>query len=136
VKDIIEELRTRGKTIIMSTHQMHQVEALCNRILLISAGRNVLYGDVARIKRDFAGNVIEIEGHGDFEHLTGVLECRRHNSAWSLTLKPGVDPQSVLREIMRQEGVMLERFELAEPSLEDIFVTVVQGQAQEQPREE
>ncbi len=126
VKDIIEELRQQGKTIIMSTHQMYQVEALCTRIVLINRGRTVLYGEVDRIKRDFAGNALTLEGHGDFERLPGVLEARRHNSAWSLTLKPGADPQDVLRALMQQEGARIERFEIAEPSLDDIFVTVVQ----------
>lgn len=126
VKDIIEELRQQGKTIIMSTHQMYQVEALCNRIVLINRGRTVLYGEVDRIKRDFAGNALTLEGHGDFENLPGVLEVRRNNGAWSLTLQPGSDPQDVLRALMRQEGARIERFEIAEPSLDDIFVTVVQ----------
>jgi len=126
VKDIIEELRQQGKTIIMSAHQMHQVEELCNRILLIDHGRNVLYGEVNKIKRDFAGNALAIEGQGDFTNLPGVLEARQHNSAWHLTLDVGVDPQDVLRALVRQEDVKLERFEIAEPSLEDIFVTVVQ----------
>ncbi|MBN2002299.1 MAG: ATP-binding cassette domain-containing protein [Anaerolineae bacterium] len=126
VKDIIEELRQQGKTIIMSTHQMYQVEALCNRIVLINRGRAVLYGEVERIKRDFAGNALTLEGHGDFEHLPGVLEVRRNNGAWHVTLEPGFDPQDVLRALMNQEGGRLERFELAEPSLDDIFVTVVQ----------
>jgi ABC-2 type transport system ATP-binding protein len=126
VKDIIEELRQQGKTIIMSAHQMHQVEELCNRILLIDHGRNVLYGEVNKIKRDFAGNALAIEGQGDFTNLPGVLEARQHNSAWHLTLDVGVDPQDVLRALVRQDDVKLERFEIAEPSLEDIFVTVVQ----------
>jgi len=139
VKDIIEELRQQGKTIIMSAHQMHQVEALCNRILLIDHGRNVLYGEVSKIKRDFAGNALAIAGQGDFaalfdrarlpDTLPGVLEARQHNSAWHLTLGMGVDPQAVLWALMQQEGVRLERFEIAEPSLEDIFVTVVQRRA-------
>lgn len=126
VKDIIEELRQQGKTIIMSTHQMHQVEALCNRIVLINQGRDVLYGEVDAIKRDFAGNALTIEGQGDFTGLPGVLEARRHNGTWNLTLDVGVSAQNVLREIVRRDGVKLERFEIAEPSLEDIFVTVVQ----------
>ncbi len=132
VKDIIEELRQQGKTIIMSAHQMHQVEALCNRILLINHGRNVLYGEVSQIKRDFAGNALTIEGQGDFADLPGVLEARRHNGAWNLTLAAGVDSQDVLRAIMRRDNVKLERFEIAEPSLEDIFVTVVQGAGHEE----
>jgi len=126
VKDIIEELRQQGKTIIMSAHQMHQVEALCNRIVLINRGRTVLYGEVSKIKRDFAGNALTIEGQGDFTGLPGVLEARRHNGTWNLTLDVGVDSQDVLRAIMRRDNVRLERFEIAEPSLEDIFVTVVQ----------
>jgi ABC-2 type transport system ATP-binding protein len=126
VKDIIEELRQQGKTIIMSTHQMHQVEALCNRIVLIDRGHTVLYGEVDKIKRDFSGNALTIEGQGDFTALSGVLEARQHNGTWNLTLATGVDSQDVLREIVRQDGVKLERFEIAEPSLEDIFVTVVQ----------
>jgi len=142
VKDIIEELRQQGKTIIMSAHEMYQVEALCNRILLIDHGRNVLYGEVSKIKRDFAGNALAIVGQGDFATLfdsarlpavlPGVLEARQHNSAWHLTLDVGVDPQDVLRALMRQEGVRLERFEIAEPSLEDIFVTVVQRAGHEE----
>ncbi len=126
VKDIIEELRERGKTIIMSTHQMYQVEALCNRIVLINQGRTVLYGEVDEIKHDFAGNALTIEGQGDFSGLDNVLEARQHNGTWSLTLEPGTDPQAVLRTLVEQPEVKLERFEIAEPSLEDIFVTVVQ----------
>ncbi len=132
VKEIIEELRQQGKTIIMSAHQMHQVEALCNRIVLIDHGRNVLYGEVAQIKRDFAGNALTIEGQGDFTDLPGVVEARRHNGTWNLTLDVGVDSQDVLRAIMRQDNVKLERFEIAEPSLEDIFVTVVQHAGHEE----
>jgi ABC-2 type transport system ATP-binding protein len=135
VKDIIDELREEGKTIIMSTHQMHQVEALCNRILLISQGRDVLHGPVDTIKRQFAGNAIELEGEGDFNGLPGVLEARRHNGTWNLTLETGADPQEVLNALITRNGTKLERFELAEPSLEDIFVTVVQDEdrAQETP---
>ena len=97
VKDIIEELQQRGKTIIMSTHQMYQVEALCNRIVLINRGHTVLNGEVNAIKQSFAGNTIELEGQGDFTDLPGVLQLRQHNSTWSLTLEGGTDPQNVLR---------------------------------------
>ena len=132
VKDIIEELRQQGKTIIMSTHQMHQVEALCNRIVLINRGQAVLYGTVDAIKHDFAGNALTIEGHGDFAQLPGVLEVRHQNNhTWNLTLEPGANPQDVLRALLNQPDIKVERFEIAEPSLEDIFVTVVQSHKEE-----
>jgi ABC-2 type transport system ATP-binding protein len=138
VKTIIEEQRQSGRAIIMSTHQLYQVEALCNRIVLIHRGRSVLYGDVEQIKRDFAGNAVLISGHGDFGQLAsipGVLEVRqppegdlRDNGAWHLALAPGTDPWEIFRALAARDRLRIERFELAAPSLDDIFITVVQAE--------
>jgi ABC-2 type transport system ATP-binding protein len=130
VKEIIEEQRQAGKTIVMSTHQMYQVEALCNRIVLINEGRTVLDGEVEKIKRDFAGNAVVVEGQGDFADLPGVLETRRENRAWHMALEPGTDPQDVFGALAARDGIKIERFEIAEPSLDDIFITVVQGKGE------
>jgi ABC-2 type transport system ATP-binding protein len=126
VKQVFEEQRQAGKSILMSTHQMYQVEALCNRIVLIDRGRTVLYGKVHEIKRNFAGNAVVLEGQGDFARIPGVLETRSHNGTWHLALEIGTDPQAIFRELAAREDVKVERFELAEPSLDDIFVNVVQ----------
>ena len=128
VKQILEEQRQAGATIIMSTHQMYQVEALCNRIVLIHEGRTVLYGTVEQIKRDFAGHAVVVEGQGDFTHLPGVLETRRQNGEWHMALEPGTSPQDVFRALAARDGIRVERFEIAEPSLDDIFITVVQAE--------
>jgi len=125
VKEIIEEQSAAGKAVIMSTHQMYQVEALCSRIVLIDHGSTVLYGRVDEIKRQFAGNAVTLEGQGDFANLAGVLEARRHNGAWHLTLAAGTSAQDIFRVLAAQDGVKIERFEIAEPSLEDIFIHVV-----------
>jgi len=125
IKQIFEEQRQAGKSILMSTHQMYQVEALCDRIVLIDEGRTVLYGPVREIKRNFAGNAITIEGQGDFGLIPGVLEARQHNGTWHLALEVGTDPQTVFQALASRGGVRIERFELAEPSLDDIFVQVV-----------
>lgn len=128
VKQVFEEQREAGKAIIMSTHRMYQVEALCNRIVLINDGRSVLYGLVHEIKRNFAGNAVVLEGQGNFDHVPGVLEARKHNGSWHMALELGADPQAVFRSLAARENLRIERFELAEPSLEDIFVNVVVGQ--------
>jgi len=127
VKDILAEQRAAGRAIIMSTHLMHQVEALCNRIALIEAGRAVLYGTVAEIKRSFAGNAVAVHGQGDFSGVPGVAEARQDNGFWHLGLQIGADPQGVLRALLARPNVKIDRFELAEPSLDDIFVNVVQN---------
>jgi ABC-2 type transport system ATP-binding protein len=129
VKQILEEQRGAGRSILMSTHQMYQVEALCDRIVLIDEGRTVLYGAVHDIKRNFAGNAVIVEGQGDMTNIPGVLEARRQNGTWHLALEIGTDPQAVFRTLAARDNVKIERFELEEPSLDDIFANVVQGGA-------
>jgi ABC-2 type transport system ATP-binding protein len=126
-KQIIEEQRQAGKTVIMSTHQMHQVEALCNRIVLINRGSTVLYGEVDKIKRDFAGNAVVVEGQGDFSSIPGVMEARPENGEWHLILENEATPQDIFRTLATREDITVERFEIAEPALDDIFIAVVQN---------
>ena len=125
IKQIFEEQRQAGRSILMSTHQMYQVEALCDRIVLIDEGRTVLYGSVREIKRNFAGNAIMLEGQGNFAQIPGVLEARQQNGTWHLALEIGTDPQTIFQALASYVDVRIERFELAEPSLDDIFVQVV-----------
>ena len=131
VKQIIDEQRSAGKTVIMSTHQMHQVEALCNRIVLINRGEAVLRGPLDEVRQRYAGNAVVIRGRGDFSGLPGVLESRREDDHLHLSLAAGTDPRSVLQALTQRDDVFIEQFEVAQPSLEDIFVRVVQDEAQE-----
>jgi ABC-type uncharacterized transport system ATPase subunit len=87
---------------------------------------------VDEIKRNFAGNTVTIEGQGDFDGLPGVLETRIENGDWHLTLETGVSPQDVLQAVAARDDVKVERFEIAEPSLDDIFVSVVGGPVTEE----
>jgi len=127
IEDIIREQQQAGKTIVMSTHQMYQVEALCSRIALINKGRTVLYGEVDQIKHNFAGNAIAVKGQGDFTNVPGVLETRQTNGDWHMALAAGTNPQDVFKALAARDGLKIERFEIAEPSLDDIFISVVQG---------
>jgi ABC-2 type transport system ATP-binding protein len=127
VEDIIREQQAAGKTIIMSTHQMHQVEQMCGRIALINRGRTVLYGEVDQIRRNFAGNAVSVKGQGNFANVPGALETRHVNGDWHIALAPGTSPQDVFHTLAARDGIKIERFEIAEPSLDDIFISVVQG---------
>lgn len=133
VQQIIQEQADAGKTLIMSTHQMYQVEAMCTRIVLINRGHSVLYGRVDEIKRRFAGHAVAVVGRGDFSRVPGVLEARPpgDNGAWHLALQPGQEPHELLRALACRTDVSIDRFEIAEASLDDIFVAVVQGQRAE-----
>jgi ABC-2 type transport system ATP-binding protein len=127
VKDLLEEQRERGVTIIMSTHQMHQVEELCDRIVLIDHGKVMLYGNLDEIRRRFSGHAVLVRATGDLPAVPGVLHSESHNAATRLILSPETAPMEVLRALVAQ-NVEVEQFEVAMPTLDEIFIRVVQGQ--------
>jgi ABC-2 type transport system ATP-binding protein len=129
VKDLLREERERGATIIMSTHQMNQVEELCDRLVLINRGTVVLYGVLDEIRRKYAGQELLVRSTGLLpDTLPGVLSREPHNrSGILLKLATGVNPQDVLRYLV-QQGVVLEQFEIDMPTLDEIFIQVVKGE--------
>jgi ABC-2 type transport system ATP-binding protein len=127
VKSLLRDLHAQGVTIIMSTHQMHQVEELCDRIMLINHGRVVLYGDLDEIRQKFAGHAVLVRTKGLLPSVAGVERVESHNAASILTLSQGVSPQDVLKSMVAQ-NVALEQFEIATPTLDEIFIRVVQGE--------
>lgn len=124
VKDLMRELRLEGVTLIMSTHQMHQVEELCDRILLINEGLNVLYGNLGDIRREYAGNEVLVRIDGDIPSLPYVQDMIHHNSATKLYLTEDATPQDVLSALIDQ-NIAVEKFEIALPTLDEIFIRVV-----------
>jgi ABC-2 type transport system ATP-binding protein len=110
----------------MSTHQMHLVEELCDRILLINKGRDVLYGNLDEIRRRFSGHAVLVRAVGDLPDLRGVKDIQPHNHAVKLSLDERTTPQDVFKALAASNTI-LERFEIAIPSLDEIFIRVVDG---------
>jgi len=126
VKDLLLEERARGVTIVMSTHQMYQVEELCDRLVLINHGKVALYGRLDEIRRRYAGKELLVRvGQALPEHLPGVTAIERKNGSFLLKLTAEASPQDVLKELV-QADINLERFEIAYPTLDEIFIQVVQ----------
>ena len=126
LKTILLEEQARGKTVILSTHNMNQVEEMCDRILLIDHGRAVLYGPLEEIKERYAEHAVILECSTLPEGLRGVQRSERHNRAYELILEPDATPQSLLRQLVEAD-VVVDRFEVATPPLEQIFIDVVGG---------
>jgi len=131
IKGLIQDLQAAGKTIVLSAHQMNLVEELCDRIVLISRGKAVLYGALADIKRDFAPHAVRVktgpDGSDDLTGIPGVREIKPTGAALLLELDdttPQATPQAVLAELVRR-GVDVQSFEVASVPLNDIFVQVV-----------
>jgi ABC-2 type transport system ATP-binding protein len=123
LKDLIRDLKNKGKTIIMSTHLMNDIEELCDRLLMINKGRAVLYGSLAEVKANYRNNAVLVETTGALGTIEGVLEQRPHNGAVELKLDAKTTPQMLLERLV-QKGIVVNRFELSTPSLTEIFIKV------------
>jgi ABC-2 type transport system ATP-binding protein len=126
LKSILLEEQAQGKTIILSTHNMNQVEEMCNRILLINYGQAVLYGPLEEIKTQYAEHAVILECDELPEGLAGVDRVEQHNHTYELVLEPDTLPKAILRQLVEAD-VTIDRFEVATPPLEEIFISVVEG---------
>jgi len=128
VKDLLIEERDKGTCIVMCTHQMHQVEELADRIVLINKGKSMLYGDLQDVRRQFASDAVLVR---TTETLPASLPCVReitpHNSAMLLKFNQGCTSQDVLKALV-ERNIHLEQFELAMPTLDEIFIQVVKDE--------
>jgi len=124
IKDILVDLKREGKTIILSTHQMDQVERMCDRILLINQGKRVLYGSLTEIKSNYKESVV-VEYEGKLKRVEGVKKVNDYGKYAELSLEEDTDPQEILKKLVEVVGV--RRFELKAPSLNEIFIEVVEN---------
>ncbi|MCY3801718.1 MAG: ATP-binding cassette domain-containing protein [Chloroflexi bacterium] len=124
IKDFIAELSGESVAIMLSTHQMTDVEELCDRVIMINKGSVVLDGGLAEIRRRFASGELFVASRPAPEGLEGVIESRADGAGHALRLAVGQTPEGVLRQLL-DRGASIDRFEPATPSLEQIFVRVV-----------
>jgi ABC-2 type transport system ATP-binding protein len=127
VKDLLIEQRSAGKTIVMCTHQMNQVEMLCDRIVLVDHGKVLLYGGLQEIRDQFATHEVLINTTSQLpSSLAGVAEIRDEGSMTRLIPEPNVSTQEILKNLVAS-GVELNTFEIATPTMDEVFIKVVQG---------
>lgn len=127
LKEAFVEMRDRGKTLIFSTHQMEQVEELCESIAIIDRGRVVVAGAVRDVKRAMGRQVVRLATDGDgrgtewLETLPGVTITAERADFVELRVPADREPDSILRAAL-DRGERVTLFEISDPSLEEIFV--------------
>jgi len=124
LKGMFADLRNQGKAVILSTHQMNQIEELSDRILMINNGKNVLYGDLTEIRSRYRGNSVLLDFEGELGEIPGVTGKRQHKGYIELILDGKTTPQQVLAHLASR-GLVINRFEVATPSLNEIFLKEV-----------
>jgi len=123
LKDLVIDMKNQGKAVVLSTHQMNQVEELCDRILMIDNGRTILYGNLADIKSKYRSNSVILDFEGELGQVVGVTEKRAHKGYVELVLDANATPKQILERLV-STGIIINRFELATPSMHEIFLKV------------
>jgi ABC-2 type transport system ATP-binding protein len=126
LKDILLELRAQNIAIVFSTHQMEQVEKLCDNICLINKGREVLGGALMEIKKNYGTNSVHLEYDGDGSFLKTIAFVKRadvYQNYAELELTDIARSNELLATVNGK--VALRKFEIVEPSLNSIFINVV-----------
>ena len=126
LEDVLKRRRAEGSTVLLSTHQMNKVEQQCDRALMINRGHMVLYGNVADIRRQHAGNEYILQADGNPRPVPGVKSMEAENGDWRMALEKSAHPAAVLKALLDQ-GLAVRAFVPVVPPLEDIFVHVVQA---------
>ena len=125
VDDLIRERRDRGRTTILSTHQMSQVETLCDRVALIDRGRLMVYGAVQEVRERYSLPEVRVHAQARPPVVRGVQEVvGDEDGSWRLRLTGEREPAEVLTDLVIG-GAKVERFERVLTPMEDIFVRVV-----------
>ncbi|HEX5159370.1 MAG TPA: ABC transporter ATP-binding protein [Ktedonobacterales bacterium] len=129
LKEAFLEMRQRGKTIIFSTHQLEQVEEMCEDMLLINKGQAMVSGNVQAIKRQHGRNAVRLTLDNDpealwLDTLEGVTVTKRRQDYIEMQFQAHLNPNKIV-EAALQHGGNISRFEVVEPSLTDIFIEVV-----------
>jgi ABC-2 type transport system ATP-binding protein len=129
LRQALLELRDRGKTIILSTHQMETVEAMCESVAIVDHGRTVISGTLRDVKRSTGRQTVTL-GVENGEHLDWLSEIpgarvlRPGVDQVELDLTPGTDPRTILAAAVAR-GLRVRHFEVTDPTLEQVFVELL-----------
>lgn len=121
--NLIDDQKRLGATVLMVTHQMEEVERLCDRIILLRDGVSRAYGTVREVQDEFGSVLIHVEHHGLIPRSDKYKVIEDGDSSSKLEVASGVDSADILRELI-QAGVSVSKFTPMRKSLDDIFVEI------------
>lgn len=134
--DIIAEQNRKGASVMMVTHQMEEVERLCQRAVLLKDGKARAYGTIDEIKDDFGGQRIILRFSGHLPARPRLYSIGKKETSYAeLTPLNDVDPQRILRELVATKDLTIHTFDVQRPSLDEIFVSIYGNEGEEEEKE-
>lgn len=136
LKDVMLEMKGKGRTIVFSTHRMEQVEMICDNICLINKAERVLEGNLSQIKKQYGKNTIVLDYDGDAGFIRSFPEVEKiddYGKFMEIKLKERSDTQALLQKLVGK--VSINKYEVKEPSLNAIFIEKVGGKGVEDEKD-
>ena len=120
--EIIKEENARGATVIMITHQMEEVEKICDRAILLKDGKCEAYGKVDEIREEYGEKRIVLEFSGKLPK-SSKYEITKEEKNYA-ELSPKADSQEILRELVTQNDLTISSFNVQTSTLNEIFLKI------------
>lgn len=128
LKDIMLEMKKKGRTIVFSTHRMEQVEMICDNICLINKAEKVLEGNLSQIKKQYGKNTVILDYDGEADFIKNFPEIEKiddYGKFMEIKLKETSSPQDLLPKLVGK--ISINKYEVKEPTLNAIFIEKVGG---------
>lgn len=123
--DIIDEQNKKGATVIMVTHQMEEVERLCDRAILLKDGKSEAYGTIEEIKEKYGEKRIILKYSGKIPNRPQMFDVQNQSNTYAeLFPKNNAEPERILRDLVMYDGLHIETFDVQRSSLDEIFVKI------------
>ena len=127
IKQVLVELIDQGKYIIMSGHQMEEIEEFCTEIIILNRGKTVLKGNLSNIKDSYPSTKVQVVTKEEIDAIVkglGLSVLHSREKEYEIAITEEKQGNQLLEELVKQK-VAIQKFEFMKPSLQEIFVEKV-----------
>ena len=122
---IIKEINAQGTTIIFSSHNMENVEYLCDRLIMLKNGKIVLKGSPNEIRNSYEKDLVKVRTDANLSEIFPQYDINRESNLWIIRLENEADGREIFEKLVEKLGY-LEMFSQEPPSLNEIFARKVE----------
>ena len=127
LKDIVLDLKNEGKYIILSSHQMSDVEELVDDLLILDRGKTVLQGNLSEIRNSYKANHLYLETDKDVSKLLNLDKKEiKGSNIYLINISDELEGEKILKSLIK-EKIKIIKYELKKPTLNEIFIEKVGG---------
>ncbi len=123
--EIIKEINEESTTIIFSSHNMENIEYLCDRLIMLRNGKIVLNGSPDEIRNSYEKDLVKVRTDADLSELFPAYDLKREGNFWTIRLENEENGREIFEKLVGKLGY-LEMFSQEPPSLNEIFARKVE----------